>query len=161
MPQSHCLDLATRLARLDFLLKSGSLGIKCPWLFFTTTLPRPSSDIATIHTDLAPTSLRLVRISLRLVPIKLRLVPIKLRPAPIHPDLRRLSADWCRSHFNLHVTTTHADLSYNNLSSIIYVKDEYGDGSKPWISWCYFISLTGASRDWFGWHCELEIEGRL
>jgi hypothetical protein len=61
--QSQCPDLAPRLAQTWFFTtKSGRSGIKCPRFSFTTILPRPSSDIATIHPDLAPTSLRLAPI---------------------------------------------------------------------------------------------------
>jgi hypothetical protein len=61
---------------------------------------------------------------------------------PTRPDLifyqrlvlisLRLKYDTCRFNSNLP--------SHNNLSRTIYVKDEYGDGSKPWISLCYSIS---------------------
>jgi hypothetical protein len=50
-------DLAPRLAPTWFFFpKSGRSGIKCPRLSLTTILPRPSSDIATIHPDLAHTT---------------------------------------------------------------------------------------------------------
>jgi hypothetical protein len=62
MPQSHCPDLAPRLSPTLFFSKVGEVGDKMSRLSFTTTLPRPSSDTATIHPDLPPTSLRLAPI---------------------------------------------------------------------------------------------------
>jgi hypothetical protein len=58
MPQSHGPDLAHRLIPTWLFTKVEEVGDK----IFPTFLPRLSSDIATIHPNLAPTSLRLAPI---------------------------------------------------------------------------------------------------
>jgi hypothetical protein len=68
MPQSHGPDLAPRITPTWLFTKVGKVGDK----IFPTFLPRPSSDIATIHPNLAPHRSDLPRFSYDLT----QLVPI-------------------------------------------------------------------------------------